>query len=166
MSSDPFAALGVERRFDLDEADLRRRFLAVSAKNHPDRFIDPIEQADAVDLMSRLTDAHRVLNDPEARAHALLHLSGLEAEGDKDKLPPDLLMQVMEVREEMESAIDSGDDTQLDRLRGWATQQREQHLAQLASLFARSLDERTAPKVRLELNALRYIQRMIEQMPS
>lgn len=165
MTNDPYATLGVERRFELDEQELRRRFLAASAEHHPDRYTDPLEQADAVERMSELTDAFRVLTDPESRARALLRLSGLEAEGDRDKLPPDLLMDVMEVREAMESAIESGDKPELDRLRRWATERREQHLDSLASLFKEELDAAAASNIRLELNALRYMQRMLDQMP-
>ena len=165
MSSDPFATLGLDPRFDLDLEDLRRRFLAASSQAHPDRFIDPLAQAEAVEQMSELTDAYRVLSDPESRARALLRLSGLEAEGDKDKLPPELLMDVMQVREELESAIESGDAKELERLRDWATQRQAGHLAQLASLFASDLNAKGAAQVRVELNALRYMQRMLEQMP-
>ncbi|MFN3167417.1 MAG: Fe-S protein assembly co-chaperone HscB [Phycisphaeraceae bacterium] len=165
MSTDPFATLGVDRRFDLDTESLRQTFLAASARAHPDQFVDPIDQADAVDRMSRLTDAFRVLSDPESRARALLGLSGLEAECDRDKLPPDLLMEVMEVREEMESAIVSGDAAELDRLRTWANERRAEHLNQLKTLFATNLDADAASRVRLELNALRYMQRMLDQMP-
>ncbi len=166
MMSDPFAEFSLDRRFDLDAQALRQAYLARSAQVHPDRFTDPLEQADAVEHMSRLTDAYRVLCDPQLRAKALLALSGLEAEGDRDKLPPDLLMQMMEVREEMESAIESRNQTELERLRGWATQQRDQYLAGLARDFEQKLDVASAAQIRMKLNALRYMQRMLEQMPS
>ena len=165
MSADPFETLGLNRRFDLDEAELRQRFLTASAQAHPDRFTDPLEQADAVEKMSRLTDAHRVLADPESRARALLRLSGLESDADKDKLPPDLLMQVMEVREELEAAVERNDQAEFERLRAWASEERGQRLLSLAGYFANKLDADSAAAVRLELNALRYVQRMLEQMP-
>ena len=79
--------------------------MQASAQMHPDRFPDPIEQAQAVEQMSLLTMAYRLLSDPESRARELLRLSGVETDRDRDKLPPDLLMQVMDVREEMESAL-------------------------------------------------------------
>ena len=162
---DPFEILGVPRQFAVDEQVLRQAFLRASAKQHPDRFVDPIEQADAVEQMSELTDAHRVLSDPELRARALLRLSGLELPEDKDKLPPALLMEVMEVREEMEDAIESGDTTELDRLRAWANGQRDAYLSKLDDLFRAELDADKAKAIRIELNALRYMQRMLEQMP-
>lgn len=165
MSDDPFAIFGIPQRFSLDEQALRQAFLKASAQQHPDRFVDPIEQADAVEAMSKLTDAYRVLSDPELRARALLSLSGLELAADKDKLPPDLLMEVMEVREEMEAAIGSGNEAELDRLRTWANGQREMYLKRLGELLDEELDADKASQVRLELNALRYMQRMLEQMP-
>lgn len=165
MSDDPFATLGVDRSFALDEAELRQRFLQASAAMHPDRYTDPLEQADAVEKMSRVTDAYRLLCDPESRARELLRLSGVESDGDKDKLPPELLMEVMEVREEMEAAIEASNRAELDRLRAWANTQREQHLAQLGDLLESDIDAAQAAQARLELNALRYMQRMLEQMP-
>ena len=73
---DPFKTLETEPAFGLDLEGLRARFLDASSRCHPDRFTDPIEQADAADQMSRLTEAYRVLRDPEARAHALLARRG------------------------------------------------------------------------------------------
>lgn len=165
MPDDPFELLGVDRRFTLDEEALRRRFLDASSRMHPDRFPDPIDQAEAVEQMSRITDAYRVLCDPESRARALLRLSGKEAEGDKDKLPPDLLMEVMEVREQLEAATEAGDRAELDRLRAWASGQREQYLKQLGRLLEGHIDAQAAAEARLQLNALRYMERMLEQMP-
>ena len=165
LHDDPFTTLGVERRFSLDERALRQAFLQASAERHPDRFVDPIEQAEAVEIMSELTDAYRVLSDPELRARALLALSGLALAEDRDKLPPALLMEVMEMREEMEAAIKSGNQTELDRLRAWANEQREEYINKLGRLLDDELDAGKALQARLELNALRYMQRMLEQMP-
>lgn len=165
MPDDPFAIFELDRRFTIDEPALRQRFLKLSAEMHPDRFPDPIEQADAVEKMSLITDAYRVLGDPESRARLLLDLSAQNDASDRDALPPDLLMDVMDVREEMESAIDSGNADELDRLRTWASDRREQHLQQLAGLLDGEINSTVAAKARLELNALRYMQRMLEQMP-
>lgn len=165
MSDDPFTVFGLERRFAIDEQALRQAFLKASAEQHPDRFVDPIDQADAVEKMSVLTDSYRVLNDPEQRARAILSLSGLELAEDKDKLPPNLLMSVMDVREELEEAIASSDQAELDRLRTWASDQRAGYLKAIGLLLDGDLDVGKAGQVRLQLNALRYMQRMLEQMP-
>lgn len=166
---DVFEILGVPRRFDVDEAELHRRFIAASARTHPDRFADPVAQADASQRSAAVNGAYRVLRDPQTRAEALMVLlGGPVPEADKS-LPPDLLMQMMDIREEMQEAIEAVDTATLDRLRTWAQQQRAARLEAIAALFDRAQaadchgDE--LKRARLELNALRYVRRMLEQMP-
>ena len=166
---DPFATLDLPRRFHLDEEELERRFVVLSSEHHPDRHTDPIAQADAADESSKIGHAYQVLADPEKRANVLLALRGGPAKEDDQSLPPELLMEVMEVREELEDAIAEGDEAELTRLRRWAEQQRDQRLQTIGELLDRGdpnqpLDEAAAKRVRLELNALRYAQRMLEQM--
>ncbi len=162
MTDDPFETLGVEPRFDLDETDLHQRFIRATAAAHPDRYLDPLEQADAADRASQINHAYRVLSDPESRANALLATLGGPAKEDDPSLPPDLLMDMMEVREEMEAAIEANDSADLERLRKWAEGRRAEHLDRIAAHFGAN----DLAQVRLELNAMRYIERMLEQMPA
>jgi len=161
--NDPFSLLELDPRFDLDPNELRQRFLTASAANHPDRFIDPLDQADAAERSAAINHAHQVLADPEARANALLSLRGGPAAADDQSLPPTLLMEMMEVREELDQAVADSDQPALDRLRQWAASEYDQHVAKLTALFAAA--DLDGQAVRLELNAMRYIQRMIEQLP-
>lgn len=166
---DPFDTLGLDRRFDLDDAQLHRHFLERSAASHPDRFTDPIEQADAADRSAGINEAYRVLKDPEQRANALLRLLGGASKEDDKSLPPDLLMEMMEVRERQEAAEASGDDGALRSLAAWARQQRQDHLGRIGRLFSQAAagpDPQVLRQIRLELNALRYFQRMVEQAPA
>lgn len=159
--SDPFATLGVEPAFDLDDAQLHQQFLRGVARAHPDRHLDPVDQALAAEATSHLNQAYRVLSDPELRAKALLNLWDSAGEGKDVALPPNLLMEMMEVRETMEQAIAAHDDAALNRLRQWASEARAEHLRQIADAF----QTRDVARVRLELHGLRYIERMLEQMP-
>lgn len=168
---DPFATLGIPPRFALDDAELHRRFIQASAANHPDRFTDPLEQADAAARSATINEAYRTLKDPEPRANALLDLRGGPGKSEDKSLPPALLVEMMEVRERMEEAIQTQDEAELRELANWAREQRAEHLGRIAGLFEEAekapADQRVAvlKKVRLELNALRYFQRMIEQTP-
>lgn len=165
---DPFQTLGLPPRFDLNEADLHARFIQASAANHPDRYTDPVDQADAAERAAEINHAYAVLADPERRADALLTRLGGPAKDQDKSLPPDLLIDMMETRERMEDAVAENDRPQLDQLRAWANHQRETHLKMIAELFAdnpHALPPDTAKSIRLELNTLRYIQRMLDQMP-
>jgi len=161
--SDPFDVLGVPRKFALDEAELRERYVQAAAAAHPDRHTDPVEQAEAAERASLLNEAYQTLLDPEKRANALLVSLGGAAKEDDHALPPDLLMDMMDVRERMESAVASQDADELAELRAWAAAQRAAHLERVALLLAD--DAPDVKQARVELNALRYIERMIEQMP-
>lgn len=166
---DPFALLQIDPAFALDESRLRSRFLEASARCHPDRFTDPVDQADAAERMGRLTQAYRVLSEPGSRAVALLHRRGGAATsaGDKpDALPPDLLMEMMEVRESLETAVADNDTAKIAELRAWAEQQKHTYLDRLAGLFEADADAANAQAIQTQLNGLRYIERMLEQMPS
>jgi hypothetical protein len=100
----------------------------------------------------------------------LARLGGPSKEADKS-LPKDLLVEMMDVREEVESAIESGNKEELSRLREWAGKQKENDLGLIAGLLDRAAGAAAGDRgavlreIRLRLNALGYIQRMIDQMP-
>ncbi len=165
---DPFKTLSQPPRYNLNEADLHAKFILASSSTHPDRYTDPVEQAQAAERSAEINHAYAVLSDPERRADALLVLLGGPAKDQDKSLPPSLLMDMMETREQLEEAIAQENLTALDKLRAWAHEQRETHLKTIADLFADTqggLPADTAKAIRLELNALRYIQRMLDQMP-
>ncbi|QDU70999.1 iron-sulfur cluster co-chaperone HscB C-terminal domain-containing protein [Mucisphaera calidilacus] len=160
----PFAELGLEERFDLDAEAVESAYLGLAASAHPDRFTDPIEQAEAAEKASVLNEARDVLLDPERRARALLDLFAPDAKVDDKALPDAFLMDMMDVRERLEQAVASNDPEQLAAMRTWADKARAQHLGAVARHFEQGAGR--AQAIRMELNALRYIERMIEQMPT
>ncbi|MCX5661726.1 MAG: hypothetical protein NTW19_18765 [Planctomycetota bacterium] len=181
-TSDPFALLGLPRRFDLDLAELQRRFIQASSANHPDRFTDPLDQADAADRSAAINEAHRALLDPQSRAEALLDLLAAQAKGagapaapaDAKALPPNLLMEMMEAREKMEEAEASGDQPALAELAAWARRERDERLVALGAALTQAaalpINDHARlgaalQSARLELNAIRYFRRMIDQSP-
>jgi molecular chaperone HscB len=172
MEQDPFALFDLTPGFELDQGQLQRRFIAATAANHPDRFTDPLQQAEAAERSAAINEAFSVLTDPQRRADCLLVLLGGPAKEDDKSLPDDLLTQMMDVRQRMEEAVADQDQAVLAELATWANRQRQAHLQRIGELFkqmqspAKDGDRAAAGKaVRLQLNALRYFQRMIEQMP-
>lgn len=102
--ADPFAVLGLPRRLGIDRRELDRALLRLSRDNHPDRFAGaaPEVRAAAERNTARVNDAVRTLRDPVSRAECLLSLEGVERPGGEAKCPPDLLMEVFELRERLE----------------------------------------------------------------
>ncbi|MGD9790726.1 MAG: iron-sulfur cluster co-chaperone HscB C-terminal domain-containing protein [Phycisphaerales bacterium] len=157
LSHDPFATLGLPRRFDLAEADIARAHLRAIALAHPD-----VAGADSEQLAAELNAARDQIANPESRAESLLMLMGGPAKGDDKGLPPAFLIEVMEIRESIEA--DLADDAVAARAKwgAWATTRRHEHAARVAEFFAKSPPDLAG--VRKELNAWRYIERLLEQL--
>lgn len=165
---DAFDILGVAAQFNLDLPAVQRAYLARSADVHPDRAGVEGGGAEASEqLAAELNDAKRVLEDPERRANALLaRLGGPSKEADRS-LPDGFLMEMMELREAAEAAGASGDAAEVDRWIANAERRRKGHIESVGSAFATlgtvpAGDQLRA--IRRELNAWRYIERMIEQL--
>ena len=118
-TSDPFALLGLPRRFRLDPAELHRRHLELSLKWHPDRFVmrPDEERLRAEDEMARLNEAYDQLRDPARRAEALMELRGHPAsEGTDATSSPAFLMEMMELKEQAAEAAAERDRARLQEL--------------------------------------------------
>jgi len=181
---DAFTALGLPRRFDLSPAEIQHAYVAASVPAHPDR-AEAGAPASAVELVAaRLNAAKRTLEDPERRAVALLALlDGAGAASDRS-LPEGFLMTMMELREAAEASAARGgagdrtpDVIAMDALLNRAGALRAGHVTRVAGLFASLLgpggagvegDQATRrgllSDLRRELNAWRYIERMLDQL--
>ncbi len=157
LSLDPFAALGLPRRFDLAEADIARAHLRTIALAHPD-----VAGADSEKLAAELNAARDQLMDPESRAEALITILGGPAKGDDKALPPAFLMEMMETRESIETDLAADALVARAKWGSWATARRREHAVRVAEFFAMTPPDLAG--VRKELNAWRYIERLIEQL--
>ncbi|KAJ2828604.1 molecular chaperone [Coemansia furcata] len=92
--------------FDVDTSNLRRQFLKLQQMVHPDSFSqkEDLERKLAEAQSSWINHAYATLKDPLPRARYLLKLKGSEI-SEKDQIAdPELLMEIMESREEIEIA--------------------------------------------------------------
>lgn len=168
MITDPFTLLGLPRRFDLDRTAIEHAYLgrltAAPSSSEGGGFGDEPAGSDP----GPLNAARRVLLDGESRANALLGLLGGPGKESDRSLPPGFLGQMMEVRERMEAA--AGDPVELAKFEAWAIGQRDGHTARVAEMFRGSescgnaANASILKQIRMELNAWRYIERMLEQV--
>lgn len=88
-------------RFSLDTDQLKQLFLAKSRQYHPDFFTlaSPQQQDEALHLTTLNNQAYQTLSQPLGRIKYLLELHQLIDENEKYTLPPDFLMQMMELNE-------------------------------------------------------------------
>lgn len=155
---DPFDALGLPPVFRLNVQDLRRAWMRRISQVHPDA-------AGSVGEGTYANDALRVLTDPIGRAQALLARLNAPA-GDDRAVPDGFLMEMMELREQADTA--SGDASAVASLRSKAQGLREATIERIAVHFdssdGESLAAAAAQAIRVELNVLRAFDRMLEQL--
>ena len=105
-----FSLFSLPRKLWLEMAALEKKFLELSWKLHPDKFVNasPHEQESSLKRSSELNDAYRVLRDPVARVEYLLEIEGTRKEGEhKQQAPPELLEEVFELNESLDELRDA-----------------------------------------------------------
>jgi len=87
----------------VDKTSLAKKYFELQKKFHPDFFAqeDEVTQEDALEKTSELNKAFKIFKDPDATIQYLLKTKGLLQEEEKYPLPPDFLMEVMELNENL-----------------------------------------------------------------
>jgi len=156
---DHFARLGLPAALELEPATLDRAYFALQRQWHPDRFVakPADERAKASTEAAALNDAYRTLKDPLSRAFYLATLKGVDLPGDGKTIDdPELLMEAMDAREELQEAVSVAE---VDALARFAREDLEKGLAALASLFL--ANDKGA--LRKALLRLRYLDKFAEE---
>jgi len=156
---DHFARLGLPAALELEPATLDRAYFALQRQWHPDRFVaKPAEErAKASTEAAALNDAYRTLKDPLSRAFYLATLKGVDLPSDGKTIDdPELLMEAMDAREELQEAIIVAE---VDALARFAREDLEKGLAALPSLFL--ANDKGA--LRKALLRLRYLDKFAEE---
>lgn len=164
MPHDPFQTLGLPPTVELTQAQIRSAWLKRSLIAHPDR--SDIDETAARELSATLNEAKKQLENEESRADALLlHLGGPTREAEK-KLPDNFLIEIMQLREQLESAQAAADPAALEPSRARALKERQARLNRVREMFTalNVADHASLRAIRIELNAWRYLERMLEQI--
>lgn len=84
-------------------ASLSKKFFELSKKYHPDYFANEKEdvQAVALEKSALLNKAWKTFQNPDATIKYVLQEKGLLEEEEKYELPPDFLMEVLEINEQL-----------------------------------------------------------------
>jgi len=162
---DHFTLLGIERKFNLDQNELRQRYLQISRAVHPDYHGTGERAAASVILSARLNEAYRVLADPALRAEYLLELAGGPSAAADKHVPPDVLAATFALREQIADAKASQSEAVLADCRERVRQMHSAAMQQVADL-ARRLpgDAELRQQLRGALNTVRYAQKLQSEL--
>ena len=166
--NDPFATLGVEPRFELDMQKVEQRHRDLSRALHPDRYsgAPAAERRMALGRAIEVNEALRVVRDPIRRAEALMRRSGVPVgEMEEPKPSPDLLMEMMESREELADAARKKDAAAIAKLGEAMRAREEKALKAIGTGFdAAEGDSAKLKSLLPRLGELRYMRRFLDEV--
>jgi molecular chaperone HscB len=170
---DPFLTLGLSRRYDLDEAELERHYRDLQRKLHPDRHTNAPASERRMTLQKavEVNEAYRTLRDAQRRAEALLAAlsgeAGVSAVEPNEKADPELLMEMMELRESLSEAKAARDAAEVAKLSKRVTAEqsdvRDRLTRAFAALATPPLAEALVP-IRALVSRLKYYQRFLDEV--
>lgn len=133
-----FELFGLSPAFALEGEALERSYREIQSKVHPDRFAHAgdAERRASLQWTTRVNEAYRTLKDPVQRARHILELHGVDVAFETNTaMPPEFLMQQMELRETLEEAKTPAS---LDEMRKRLRQEK----AELQGQIGQALDSR------------------------
>jgi molecular chaperone HscB len=163
-----FHLFGLQKSFNINPTGLRKLFLDLSRKFHPDFYADHSheEQEVARDNAAYLNNAFNVLSDPVKRAEYLLTLeSGTFSSSPAP--PKDLFEEILEVGELLENKSPTGDEEKRLHDSGATFRNRLQELTDsLEGQFTRLLDgdKEIKPDIESVLNDVKYLQKTLARI--
>lgn len=166
-----FDVLGLPRGVDVDRAELERAYRERSLRLHPDRAgkDHPRERRLSLERTQLLNEAYKTLRAPEPRAFYLLRLHGLDLRKDEGRavtVPPRVLEEVLELREQLDAARSAGDDelvnTLSDRVRVQSAAALSAAQSALRRLERSPADTAARDEAAQALARLRYHHRFLE----
>lgn len=156
--------MGLPAAFAVDAARLERGYRELQSRVHPDKFAaaPAAERRVAMQWATRANEAYRTLRDPVSRARYLLSLKGYDTgEETNTAMPPDFLMQQMELREAAAEARSARDSRALEGLRLSIAAGREDMLR----LLGRALDaDRNYDAGCSLVRKLRFLEKVDEEL--
>ncbi|KAK8504371.1 hypothetical protein V6N13_025049 [Hibiscus sabdariffa] len=141
LSIDYFKIFGLEKKYEIEVDGLEGKYKDWQKKLHPDLVHSKSEKEReyAAEQSARVIDAYRTLSKPLSRAIYILRLEGVDVDEEQTVSDPELLTEIMEIREAVEEATDS---QALNQVQSRMNEKLEETSDSFANAFQRrNLDE-------------------------
>lgn len=139
FSTNYFDLLGLPVSFDVDTDALEKNYRSLQQIVHPDKYAGASERERRIAMQqaSHVNEALQVLKNPLRRGQYLLSLQGWESGDNHTETDPEMLMEQMELREELE-ALKYSDNPfgELDRFMAKTEASLDALIARLSTEFA------------------------------
>jgi molecular chaperone HscB len=151
-----FKFYGLEQSFKLDPAQLKSSFLQKSKEFHPDFHTnDPEAQNIALAVSAFNNKAYKILGNEISRAQYLVDLH-LDNPDEKQQLPQDFLMEMMDLNEAIDELASANNDSQKEKLSADIRQMKDQ----IQSEIRDSAQEAKWSETQMSLLKWKYLERL------
>jgi molecular chaperone HscB len=160
---DPFATLGLPRRYEIDHSQLEVNYRELQRALHPDRHAGASASQRRMSTLKavEVNDAYRALKDDLRRAEALLALyDGGAAQQAAPPEDPEFLMQMLELREALAEARASDQPQRVQALRADVEALQGTARAGLNAAFAAT----DLGAARRAIGRLKYFRRFLDEV--
>ncbi len=164
-SSSYFELFGLSPAFSIDLPALEKAYRDIQSRVHPDRFAHAgdAERRASLQWTTRVNEGFQVLRSPVSRARHLLELHGVDVAFETNTaMPQQFLMQQMELRESLETAVHGKDPGALAKLQDDLRADKEALERQLAERLDRDRDYAGAAGLVRELQFLEKLEAEID----
>jgi molecular chaperone HscB len=164
-SSSYFELFGLTEAFSIDLRALEEAYREIQSRVHPDRFAHAgdAERRASLQWTTRVNEAYRALKSPVQRASHILALHGVDVAFETNTaMPQPFLMQQMELRESLETAVHGRDPGGLAKLQQGLQGEKEALERQLAERIDRARDYAGAAGLVRELQFLEKLEAEID----
>ena len=159
-----FELFGLAPAFALEAEMLERSYREIQSQVHPDRFAHAgdAERRASLQWTTRVNEAYRTLKSPVQRAKHILDLQGVDVAFETNtQMPTDFLVQQLELRESLESAVQRKDPAVLDSLGKNLSAEKKTLEAKIGQLIDAAKDYRAAAE---QVRKLMFLERLGEEI--
>lgn len=163
---DYFTLFGLPERYRTDRAELSRRYRALQAEVHPDKFADRSEAERRISMQwaTRINEAYQTLENAVSRGRYLLQQHGVDTgEETNTAMPADFLMDQMEWREAIAEARAASD---ADALEALETRMQKEMRELEGALAVRIDDDADYAAAAGDVRKLRFYEKLAEEIAS
>jgi molecular chaperone HscB len=146
--------------FTIDPVKLNQTYISLQKKYHPDYFgqSSPEDQSQALELSSQVNKAYRTFKNKDLTLQYFLQMKGLTEEGEAYKLPPEFLMEVMDLNE---LKMDGAEPEEIKRK---AEQLEEEIFGEIKLLLENYLDEEATTEDLIKIKDYYYKKKYIDRL--
>lgn len=150
----------------VDKKYLQTKYFELQKKYHPDFFSNEseAEQSEVLETSSMINKAYKIFQDNDETIKYVLRQKGLLEEEEKYELPPDFLMEMMELNE----ALMDVDDSSLEETETKISQLEKHLYDEVQNIIEYYIEDRTTNEQLLQVKDYyykkKYLKRILERL--